>query len=346
MAQYRKWKEKGFGLFGKICYNRLSGVQEMIAVTGATGELGGRVATRLAGLGLTQRLIVRNPYRAPQLPGAEIAQAPSYSNSAAMVRALKGIEKVLLVSARDRFGFAQMCAKNHLPPAYYDRLQEHITAIDAAVAAGVKHIIYLSMLNAAPDATFILSREHFSTEEYIRASGLSFTFLRVSLYTDNVPQNVLSNDVIRAPAGEGRAAWVTRDDIADVAVAVVTGSGHSGRTYNVTGPEALTMAETAEILSAAVKRKIVYQTQTPQEARTTRLTSRLEKYDTERRMLTGKGLDDYEVEVFVTHFLQIAAGELAEVSDAVPALTGHTAQSLAQYLQQHPESYHHLIHIT
>jgi NAD(P)H dehydrogenase (quinone) len=149
--------------------------------------------------------------------------------------------------------------------------------------------------------------------------------------------------VIRAPAGKGRAAWVTRDDIADVAVAVLTGNGHEGCMYDVTGPEALTMDETAERLSTAVGRKIVYQPQTPQEARNTRSTSRLEKYEAERRMLTGHGLDDYEVEVFVTHFLQIAAGELAQVSDTLPKLTGHPAQSLMEYLQQHPESYRHLL---
>jgi NAD(P)H dehydrogenase (quinone) len=315
----------------------------MIAVTGATGELGNRVAAILSRLGLNQRMIVRDSARAAHLPGAEIAQASSYLDGAAMRCALNGIEKVLLVSARDRFGVAHISAKNHVPFHFYDRLQQHIAAVDAAVDAGVKHIIYLSMMNAAPDATFILSRDHFGTEEHIRNSGVPFTFLRVSLYTDNVPQCVSADDIIRAPAGEGRAAWVARDDIADVAVAVLTGTGHVGRTYNVTGPEALTLSETAEILSAAVKRKISYRAQTPQEARTTRSTSRLEKFEAERRLLTGQGLDDYEVEVFVTHFLQIANGELAEVSNAVPDLTGHAARSLAHYLQQHPESYRHLL---
>ena len=137
---------------------------------------------------------------------------------------------------------------------------------------------------------------------------------------------------------------LTRDDIAEVAVAVLTGNGHAGHTYDVTGPEAITMAETAERLSAAVKRKIVYRAQTPQEARTTRSTSRLEKFDAERRLLTGHGLDEYEVDVFVTHFMQIAAGDLANVSDTVPRLTGRPAQSLAEYLQQHPESHRHLLH--
>ena len=315
----------------------------MLAVTGATGELGGRVAKRLAGLGLAQRVIVRDPSRMPRLPEAEIVQATSYGDADSMEQALKGIRTLFLVSARDRFGVAHISAKNRTKPPPYDRLQQQITAVNSAVAAGVKHIVYLSVMNAAPDATFILAHDHFYTEEHIRATGVSFTFVRASLYTDNVPQSVAADDVIRAPAGKGCAAWVTRDDIADVAVAVLTGNGHEGCMYDVTGPEALTMDETAERLSTAVGRKIVYQPQTPQEARNTRSTSRLEKYEAERRMLTGHGLDDYEVEVFVTHFLQIAAGELAQVSDTLPKLTGHPAQSLMEYLQQHPESYRHLL---
>jgi NAD(P)H dehydrogenase (quinone) len=315
----------------------------VLAVTGASGELGGRVASRLAGLGLVQRLIVRDSARAPILPGAEVAEASSYGDAAAMQRALTGVQILFLVSARDRFGVAQISARNHTIPPTYDRLQQQLVVVDAAATAGVRHIVYLSVMSAAPDATFILAHDHFYTEQHIRASGMLFTFLRASLYTDNVPQYVSADGVIRAPAGEGRAAWVTRDDIADVVVAVLTGTGHAGRTYDVTGPEAITMAETAERLSAALKRKIVYQAQTPQEARTTRTTSRLEKYDAERRMLTGQGLDDYEVDVFVTHFLQIAAGDLADVSDTVPKLTGRPAQSLEGYLQQHPESYRHLL---
>jgi len=315
----------------------------MLAVTGATGEVGGKVAVRLANLGLPQRLIVRDSSRAPHLPGTEIAQVVSYGDVASMDRALEGIKTLFLVSARDRFGVAHISAKNHVKPPPYDRLQQQLIAVDTAVAAGVKHIVYLSVLNAAPDATFILAHDHFYTEDHLRATGVPFTSLRASLYTDNVPQNVSADDVIRAPAGEGRAAWVTRDDIADVVVAVLTQTGHEGCTYNVTGPEALTMAETAEHLSAVVGRKIVYQAQTPQEARDTRSTSRLEKFESERRMFTGHGLDDYEVEVFVTHFMQIANGELSTVSDTIPALTGHSAQSLLEYLQQHPESYYHLL---
>jgi NAD(P)H dehydrogenase (quinone) len=315
----------------------------VLAVTGATGQIGSRVAARIAQLGVAQRLIVRDPARAPRIQGSEIVQASSYGDAPAMLRALAGIQTLFLVSARDRFGVAHLCAKNGTHPPSYDRLQEQRTAVDAALSAGVKRIVYLSVMNAAPDATFILAHDHFHTEQHILASGLDYTFLRASLYTDNVPQCVSAGDVIRVPSGNGRAAWVTRDDIAAVAAAVLVDDRYAGSALDVTGPEALSMAETAEKLSSAVGRTIVYRPQTPDEARTTRTTSRLEKFDAERRRLTGQGLDQYEVEVFVTHFLQIAEGALAEVRDTVPRLTGHPAQSLSDYLRLHPESYQHLV---
>lgn len=315
----------------------------MLGITGATGQIGGRIAANLAGLGLPQRLIVRDTARAPHLPGAESVEASSFGNAAAMVRALTGVDRLFLVSARDRFGVAHMAAKKGTPPPVYDRLREQLTAVDAAVEAGVSHIVYLSVMSARPDAIFLLAPDHYHTEEHIRASGVPFTFLRSSLYTDNVPPGVSDGDVIRVPAGDGRVAWVTRDDVAAAAVGALTSEGHEGCTYDITGPEALTMAETAERLSEAVGRTIVYQAQTPEEARETRSTSRLENFEAERRKLTGHGLNEYEVEVFVSHFMQIAAGDLAQVSDAVPKLTGRPAESLADYLRAHPESYSYLL---
>jgi len=315
----------------------------MLAITGATGKLGSKVAARLAKLEIPQKLIIRDPKRAPQLPGAEVAQISSFGDGVGMRRALAGVSKLFLVSARDRMGVNQAAAMAGLPPPRYDRARQQIAAVDAAMEAGVQHIIYLSFLNAAEDATFILARDHYQTEEHIRRLGVPFTFLRVNLYTDNVPLRVSEDGVIRAPAGEGRVAWVTRDDIADVIAAVLTGGGHEGRAYEVTGPEALTMAETAARLSAVAGREIIYRAQTPREARTEHNATGMEEFEAERRALTGRGLNEYEVEVWVTHYLQIAAGELAAVSNTVPELTGHRAQSLAEYLKSHPESYRHLL---
>ena len=284
-----------------------------IGVTGATGAVGGRVASRLAQAGLAQRLVVRDPQRAPSLPGAEVAQA-SYEDAAAMRRALSGVRTLFLVSGKEAFR----------------RVEQHVTAVDAAVAAGVERIVYLSFLAAAPDATFTFARDHFHTEEHVRATGVAHTFLRPSLYADLVPHWCGADGVMRGPAGSGRVAWVSRDDLADAATAVliVSAGEHDGLTYDVTGPAALTLAGTAEVISLAAGRGIRYEEETLQEARASRSPS---------------GAPDWEIEGWVTSYAAIATGEMDVVATAVRDLAGHEPLSLAEYLRRHPESYRHLV---
>jgi NAD(P)H dehydrogenase (quinone) len=273
----------------------------MIAVTGSTGEIGGRVARRLAEAGLHQRLLVREVVRAPRLTGAVPAAVPSYADREAMTAALRGVETLFLVSARESA----------------DRVQQHFTAIDAAVDGGVERIVYTSFLAAAPDATFTFARDHFHTEQYIRATGLRFTFLRSSLYADFVPLLPGTDGVIRGPAGDGRVAVVVRDDIADVAAAVIAGGDHDGETYDVTGPEAITLAEAAAALGRATGRSISYEQETLEEAHASR---------------ASYGAADWEVEGWVTSYAAIATGEMDVVSDTVQRVAGHAPTSLATYL--------------
>jgi NAD(P)H dehydrogenase (quinone) len=277
--------------------------------TGSTGELGGRVAARLAALGQPQRLLVRNPARAPQLPGAQIVQAP-YENGPSMRAALTGVQTLLLVSGYER-----------------DRLAQHYSAIDAAAAAGVERIVYTSFLSAAPQATFTHAREHFLTEEHIRASGLRYTFLRPSFYLDKAPGWFSGEGVIRGPAGHGTLAWVSRDDLADVAVAVLTGAGHDGASYDITGPQALTLSQAAEQFSRITGLPASYQLETLEEARASRASFHP---------------SEWELEAWVSTYLAIASGEMSVVSHSVQALTGHAPLSFTDYLRQNPESYRHV----
>jgi uncharacterized protein YbjT (DUF2867 family) len=281
------------------------------AVTGSTGEVGGRVATRLAERGIAQRLIVRDPARAPHLPDAEVAQA-EYADGPAMRRALEGVDTLFMVSGSEAF----------------DRVKQHTTAIDAAVEAGVRRIVYLSFLAAAPDATFTFARDHYHTEEHIRSTGLAFSFIRASLYLDFIPKMAWDDGTIRGPGGSGRVAWIARDDLADVAVAVLTGDGHDGKTYDVTGSEAITFRETAEQLALVTGRTVSYEEETLEEARASR---------------SGFGAPDWEVEGWVTTYAAVAAGELDVVSNMVLTLTGHPPQSIPDYLRNHPESFSHLV---
>jgi len=278
----------------------------MIALTGASGGIGGRVANALAGREL--RFIVRDASRAPA--GGEIAVA-EYRDGEAMCAALAGAETVFLVSAAES----------------RDRVAEHISAVDACAAVGVRRIVYLSFMGAAPDAVFTFARDHAATEERIRATGIEHTFLRSCMYADYVPVLADPAGVIRGPAGRGRVAWVARDDVADVAAAVLAGSGHSGRTYDSTGPEALTMEESAALLSEAVGRPFAYEEETLEQARESRRPS---------------GHPDWEIEGWVTSYAQIAEGVLAQVSDTVQRIAGHPPRSLRDVLREHPESYAHL----
>lgn len=143
----------------------------MIGTTGATGEVGGRVARRLADRGIQHRPIVRDVSRAPDLRNADVIEFGGYSDLEGMRRGFAGISTLFLVSARET----------------PDRVDQHEAAIDAAVAAGVERIVYLSLIGAAPDATFTFARDHFHTEEHIKRSGLAFTFSRQNLYMDFVP---------------------------------------------------------------------------------------------------------------------------------------------------------------
>jgi NAD(P)H dehydrogenase (quinone) len=282
-----------------------------IAVTGATGGIGGRVARRLASAGVPQLLVVRDPDRAPVLPGAQTATA-SYDNPAAMRVALSGAATLFLVSAHE----------------HPDRVGLHATVIDAAAEAGVGRIVYTSFLAAAPDATFTFARDHFHTEQHIRDRGLAHTFLRDSLYADVLPYFAGRDGVIRGPAGDGRFAPVARDDVADVAVAVLLNpADHDGRTYDLTGPAALTMAEVAGALSRAAGRPVHYHAETLAAAYESR---------------AHYGAPPWAVTGWVTSYAAIAAGELDMVSDAVATVTGHTPASLPMWLAGNPDSLTHL----
>jgi NAD(P)H dehydrogenase (quinone) len=293
-------------------------MQRVIGVTGATGTLGRRVADRLAATGdVPLRLVVRDATRAPELPGAEVVEnAGGYADGPGVRAALEGVDTLYLVSAAEA----------------EDRLQQHLTAVRAAADAGVRRIVYTSFVGARPDATFTLVRHHYATEQAIAATGVRHTFLRHSMYADFVPFFATLEDgraVIAAPAGEGRTGFVSRDDLADVAAAVLLRDDDelAGRALDVTGPEAVTLAEAAAVLTEVTGRPAEYRDQTVEEAWATRRPS---------------GHPDWEIEGWVTSYLAIAAGELAAVSDVVPTVTGHPALTVAEHLRRHPEDWAHL----
>lgn len=274
-----------------------------LAVTGSTGHLGGLVARQLAAAGSPQRLLVRDAGRAPELEGTAPAVV-TYSDPVGAKAALEGVETLFMVSAAEA----------------EDRLQQHCTFVEAAAAAGVQHIVYTSFFGAAADSTFTLGRDHFATEERIRASGMDFTFLRDNFYLDFLPLLAGADGVIRGPAGDGVMAAVARADVARSAVTVLRDPAlHIGRTYDLTGPEDLSLARAAELLSAGTGRTITFHNETLEEAYASR---------------ASYGAPPWQVDAWVSTYTAIAAGELAGPTSAVHELTGREPLGLAQFLAE------------
>ncbi|MCI2237596.1 NAD(P)H-binding protein [Paenibacillus sp. TRM 82003] len=272
----------------------------LIGVTGATGQVGGRVARALTAAAVPHRLVVRDPSRAPDLPGADVRVA-SYADGEALRHAFDGVDVLLLVSASEDAG----------------RVALHRTAVEAAAAAGVRRVVYTSFLGAAPDCTFTFGRDHAATEGLLAAARLETTVLRDSFYLDVLPEFV-TDGALRGPAGSGRVGAVARADVAEVAVAALLDESHAGRTYDVTGPEALSVAEVAATITRVTGEPVDYVEETVEEAYASR---------------SGYGAPAWEVDGWVSTYTAIGAGELDVVTDVVQRLTGHPPRTLEDVLR-------------
>jgi uncharacterized protein YbjT (DUF2867 family) len=271
-----------------------------IALTGATGAVGGRVA-RLLGPAV-DRLIVRDAARAPRIGGDPEVRTATYADGDAMRAALQGVDVLLLVSGAEA----------------PDRLAQHRTAVGAAADAGVRHVVYTSFDGAAPDADFTLGRDHWHTEQAIRASGMTWTFLRDSFYLDFFPMFADVHGVIRGPAGDGRVAAVARADVADSAAAVLREpAAHRDATYRLTGGEAISFPEAAARMSSALGRPFSFVQETIEEA-----------YASRRAFTT----EQWQLDAWVSTYTAIGSDELAGTTGDVARLTGHAPRTLEEAL--------------
>ena len=262
-----------------------------LAITGASGNVGGTTARLLSERGLPLRLLANTPSRAPKLPGA-VAVKCSYEDTLTTRVALEGVDVLFMVSA----------------PESEDRLAKHIAFVDAAAASGVRHIVYLSFMNAAPDATFTLARTHFHTEERIKASGMTYTFLRDNFYADFFVALPDEEGRILGPAGDGHVGVVAREDAGRVAAGVLADPGrYENQTLDVTGPEALTLDEIAAILTRVWGRPVTYVRETVEEA-----------YESRKKWPAAQ----WEYDSWVSTYTSIARGEMDVVSTTVRDVTG------------------------
>ncbi|HET7723044.1 MAG TPA: SDR family oxidoreductase [Propionibacteriaceae bacterium] len=278
----------------------------LVAVTGVTGQVGRLVASDLQQDAADLRLVVRDRTRLPPGIDGEVVAA-SYGDGPSARRALQGVDLLFMVSGAESV----------------DRLAQHRTFVEAAAEAGVRHVVYTSFLGASPDATFTLARDHWHTEQYLRSSGMAWTFLRDSLYLDLLPAFAGEDGVIRGPADDGRFGGVARADVARVATTVLREpEAHAGATYDLTGPEAITLDEAAATITRVTGREYRFENETLEGAYASRAVY---------------GAPQWQLDAWVSTYVAIARGELAAVTDTVERLTGRRPLSLADVLAELPE---------
>jgi NAD(P)H dehydrogenase (quinone) len=215
-----------------------------IAITGATGQLGRLVIEKLKSSVSVSDLIalVRSPEKAADL--GVTAREADYNKPETLARAFAGVDTLLLISSNE----------------VGKRAPQHHAVIEAAKKAGVKRIVYTSLLHA-DTSPLSLADEHRQTEAELKASGVPFTILRNGWYTENYAGSIpgaLAGGAFIGSAGEGKVSSATRADYAEAAVAVLTGEGHEGKTYELAGDEAYTLADLAAELSRRTGREIPY----------------------------------------------------------------------------------------
>jgi NAD(P)H dehydrogenase (quinone) len=276
----------------------------MIIITGATGHLGSLVIDGLLEKVPAGQVVaaVRSPEKAADLAtrGVHVREA-DYDRPETLRAAFEGGTRLLLISGSD----------------VGRRVPQHAAAVQAAQGAGIPHIVYTSAAHA--DTSVLgLAAEHKATEEIIRETGLTYTLLRNNWYNEvylpAITQAAETGAVIGS-AGEGRVASATRADYAAAAVAVLTGTGHENRVYELAGDVAWTLDDLAAEISHASGKEVAYRNLSTEE---------------HRAALVGAGLPHAVAELLVDIDRGIAAGALAETPGDLKALIGRPTTPISE----------------
>lgn len=221
----------------------------MILVTGATGQLGSSVVSQLSKLTSKDQFAIfaRDESKALKYKdeGIEV-RLGNFDQISSLGKAFEGVTKLLLISTME-----------------FNRFEQHKNVIDAAKMAGVKHIIYTGLAIQDIETSNVkdLMQSHFDTEKYIQASGLTFTFVRNTMYTDAIPliigEKVFDTGIYLA-GGDGKVPYALRREMGEAIANLLVQDNHENKTYNISGDVAYSYADIAQILSELSNKKIEY----------------------------------------------------------------------------------------
>ncbi|MDI9859757.1 SDR family oxidoreductase [Flectobacillus roseus] len=276
-----------------------------IGITAATGQLGKLVVESLKQKVASENIVVlvRTPEKASDL-GVE-AKAFDYSNKATQVEALKGIDTLLLISGSE----------------VGQREVQHANVIASAKEAGVKKIVYTSLLHA-DTSTLSLAVEHVATEKNLKESGLIYTILRNGWYTENYTGSIggaLAGGALIGSAGDGKIASAARIDFAEAAATVLATEGHDGKVYELAGDTSYTLTELAAEISAQTGKAIPYANLPEAEY---------------AKILTSFGLPEFFAQAIASWDVSASKGDLFDDSKTLSALIGRPTTSLAETVKE------------
>ena len=280
----------------------------MILVTGGTGGVGSELLRLLSKAGIATRALARHPQRAQALPGITWI-AGDLSKPETLTSAFEGARTLFLLTSY-----------------YEDMVELQHNAISAARAAGVTHVVKISAFAASDHSRAPVGRWHYQVEKELQESGLGWTILRPHHFMQNLlaqAEYVRTEGVVYSASGDGKIPYVDGRDVAAVAFATLTQPGHLGKKYVVTGSEAISYRQAAEIIGAAIGKPVRFVDESPDEARARRV---------------REGLPPAVVEsALAIAAYQRAGGKTVTITSTVTDLTGRPPRTVGEFVREHAD---------
>ena len=283
----------------------------MILITGATGSIGTELVKFLAGNGVPLRAMVRDVKRADDLalPGVELVVG-DFDKPETLRTALSGIERAFLLTNSSERAEAQQ-----------------MDFVQAARESGVAHLVKLSQIHADKESPVRFLRYHAKVEAAIRESGMAHTFLRPNLFMQGLlafSATIKNQNAFYAPIGNAKVSFVDIRDIAEVAAAALTQAGHEDKTYDLTGPQALSHAQAAAYFSEVLGRQINFVDVTP---------------DAMRETLLGFRMPAWQADGLIEDYAHYRRGEAADIASGVQDAIGKAPRNFENFVRDYAPAF-------
>ncbi len=283
----------------------------MILVTGATGRTSGEVVKALLAKGEQVRALVRDPQKAERIqgPGVEL-QVGDVEKPETWDAAWQGVDKVFLLS-----------------PEGPQMAEVHGKFADTAKRAGVRHLVRMSLLVSNPDSPLVIAKWHGEADQSVADSGIPYTIIRPAPFMQTIlasARMIASDGTFSGAQGDGKVGVIDNRDIGNVVATVLTSDGHEGKTYPLTGPEALSMAEQAGKLSAVLGKEVKY-VNVPQ--------------DKAKADMMAMGMPDWMADGWVAIAMMISTGAGNMVTPMVKEVTGEEPRSFDQFARDFADAF-------